>query len=191
VTVTEAVDQRQRILDVALRLMAEGGVHAMSMRHLAKELDLNVATIYHYFGSKSELRRAVVDQQDYATLLEQEPPIDRSRPPGDRLAALLRWIWSEMGTQDDMWRLLLGESLRGDTEVLHTAADLTLLFERALVRWLEDLVPEVDDPSGTTARVLRGVVYGFFVEHLPLPGRDRDLLLARRADDVADVFLRG
>jgi AcrR family transcriptional regulator len=188
VALADPADQRARILEAALRLMAVGGVHAMGMRRLASELGLNVATLYHYFPSKGDLLHAVVAQQDYATLLRQTPPVDRSRPQGERLAALLRWIWTEMGTQDDMWRLLLGESLRGDTDVMGSAADLSALFEDALAGWLADLVPELPGEPVAAARLLRGVVYGFFIEYLPLPRHDRDVLLATRADEIAGVL---
>lgn len=186
-TVTEPIDQRHRILDAALHLMAEGGVHAMSMRRLATECDLNVATLYHYFPSKAELLNEVVAQQDYATLLSQSPPVSRDLATRERLAALLRWIWSQMAGQDDMWRLLLGESLRGDDAVMGSAAQLSALFEDALNRWLADLFPELET-SPALARVLRGSIYGFFIEYLPLPYEDRMKFLSQRADEVAEVL---
>ena len=96
-SVTEPLDQRQRILDAALHLMAERGVHAMSMRTLATACGLNVATLYHYFPSKAELLAEVVHQQDYAALLAPMPPIDADLPPRARLSALLRWIWDADG----------------------------------------------------------------------------------------------
>jgi AcrR family transcriptional regulator len=185
----EPVDQRARILDTALRLMAEGGVHAMSMRRLANDLGINVATIYYYFPSKADLLRAVVAHQNYAILLAQVPPIDATLTPAERLSHLLRWIWSEMGTQDDMWRLLLGESLRGDGDVMGSAAELSALFEDTLIRWLDELVPELPDDTTVVARVLRGCVYGFFVEYLPLPRADRDPFFRKRADEMARVFM--
>lgn len=189
----EPIDQRARILDAALRLMAEGGVHAMSMRRLANELGINVATIYHYFPSKADLLREVVNHQDYATLLAQVPPVDPDAAPAERLGNLLRWIWTEMGTQDDMWRLLLGESLRGDSDVLAPAAELSTLFEATLVRWLDQLLPDLAEELGSntvSARVLRGVIYGFFVEYLPLAADDREPFFRKRADEVARVFVR-
>jgi AcrR family transcriptional regulator len=188
VALADPVDQRARILDAALHLMAAGGVHAMGMRRLANELGLNVATLYHYFPSKGDLLRAVVAQQDYATLLRQTPPVERSRSDAERLAALLRWIWTEMGTQEDMWRLLLGESLRGDTDVMDSAAELSALFEEALADWLADFVPGLPGEPVAAARLLRGAIYGFFIEYLPLPRRDRDILLATRADEIAGVL---
>ncbi len=186
--ITQPTDQRSRILDTALHLMAEGGVHAMSMRRLATACGLNVATLYHYFPSKADLLDAVVGQQDYASLLAQVPPIDQSLPPRQRLAELLRWIWTQMAGQDDMWRLLLGESLRGDVAVMGSAADLSAMFETALDRWLGELLPDVETPLAL-ARVLRGSIYGFFIEYLPLPFDDRMRYLGQRADEIAEVFV--
>ena len=40
-----------------------------------------------------------------------------------------------------------------------------------------------------SARVLRGLIYGFFIEYLPLPYDDRMRYLAQRADEIADVVL--
>jgi len=188
VSVIEPTDQRTRIIDAALHLMAEGGVHAMSMRKLAAACELNVATLYHYFPSKADLLDQVVAEQDYASLLADVPPVDRSLAPQPRLAALLRWIWSQMAGQDDMWRLLLGESLRGDVAVMGSAAHLSALFEDALDSWMADLFPDVDQPPAL-ARVLRGSIYGFFIEYLPLAFEDRMRFLSQRADEVAEVLL--
>jgi AcrR family transcriptional regulator len=186
-SVTEPLDQRRRILDAALHLMAERGVHAMSMRTLAAECGLNVATLYHYFPSKAELLAEVVRQQDYAALLAPIPPIDPGLLPRARLAALLRWIWGQMAGQDDMWRLLLGESLRGDAAVMSSAAELSALFEAALDRWIQDLFPDVAG-AARSARVLRGLVYGFFIEYLPLSYADRMRYLGQRADEIAEAL---
>jgi len=185
------LDQRARILDTALHLMAANGSHAMSMRSLAAACDLNVATLYHYFGSKADLLAQVVAHRDYPDLLPDVPPIDAELEPRARLAALLTWLWAEMATQDDMWRLLLGESLRGETAALGSAAELSALFESALTRWLGVLFTDVVPEPVVLARVLRGLIYGFFVEHLPLPVDDRRRLLSRRADEVASIVLAG
>jgi len=184
-------DQRQRILGQALRLMADTGVHAMSMRRLATSCGLNVATIYHYFPSKSALLDAVIADQDYEGLLVETPPVDPALPPGERLAALLEWMWSRMGEHVAMWKLLLGESLRGEPQALTAAAGLSASFEAALDRWLDALFPEEHAFGGqrrVVARVLRGLVYGFFVETMPLPAADRDRFLAQRAAEIAAVL---
>jgi len=159
------------------------------MRKLADACGLNVATLYHYFPSKADLLTAVIAHRSYVDLLADVPPIDGTLPMRPRLAALLTWIWTEMGSQDDMWRLLLGESLRGEVQAMTSAAELSATFEAALERWLDQLFPDWLAPRTPVARALRGVIYGFFVEHLPLAPTDRTRFLTRRASEVAEVFV--
>jgi AcrR family transcriptional regulator len=181
--------QRERILDIALRLMSENGVHAMSMRRLADACGLNVATIYHYFPSKAGLLTQVIAHRSYEELLSSLPPIPTSGPPRQRLRDLLVWIWSQVMDQEDMWRLLLGESLRGEPQAMQSAATLSDVFEQGLEHWLAELFADVDLDHARTARVLRGVVYGFIVEQLPLEPERRVGVVEARADDVAAALL--
>lgn len=183
-------DQRQHILENALRLMADAGVHAMSMRQLATACGLNVATIYHYFPSKGALLDAVIAHQNYLDLLTERPPIDDDLPPRERLVALIDWIWTRMGEHDAMWKLLLGESLRGDQQALTSAAELSAEFEHALNRWLDAAFADLEGDLRVNARVLRGLIYGFFIETMPLPGADRHGFLDKRAAEIASVFVR-
>ena len=69
---------RTRILDSALGLMSERGAAGTSMRRLADACGLNVATIYHYFPSKADVLRAVIEERRYGerTALAR---IDRDR----------------------------------------------------------------------------------------------------------------
>ena len=181
--------QRDRILGLALSLMAETGVHAMSMRKLATACDLNVASIYHYFPSKEALVAEVVAHQSYEELLNQVPPVDPALTPPLRLAALLRWVWSEMSDHDAIWRLLVGESLRGNEQLVVAAFELSAAFEAGLDRWLADLFPELPGDRVIFTRVLRGSIYGFFLELMAVEPADRLALLAPRADEIGAVLL--
>ena len=51
----EAAESKDRILDAAERLFAERGFAATSMRHIAQEAGVNVATLYYHCGSKEQL----------------------------------------------------------------------------------------------------------------------------------------
>ncbi|SFU62791.1 transcriptional regulator, TetR family [Pustulibacterium marinum] len=48
-------EKQLQILDIAEKLFAENGFDATSVRHIAKEADINVAMISYYFGSKEKL----------------------------------------------------------------------------------------------------------------------------------------
>ena len=110
----------QRILDAALALMSEHGVSGTSMRELADACELNVATLYHHFPSKADLLRAVVAEQGYLERMRtDEPPRRRRRtlgPPAARLSRPgARGCGRPVVLEEAVWRLLIGESLRGDT----------------------------------------------------------------------------
>jgi AcrR family transcriptional regulator len=189
VTTTAPPDQRDRILGIARALMAEAGVHAMSMRKLATACGLNVATIYHYFPSKEALVAEVVAHQSYEELLNQVPPVDPALDPPERLAALLRWVWAQLSDHDEVFKLLVGESLRGNDQMVAAAFELSAAFEAALGRWLADLFPDLPGDRGAFTSVLRGSIYGFFLEMMAIDGPDRLALLAPRADELGHVLL--
>jgi len=50
----------QRVLREAMLLMAERGYHAASLRELARRLEIQQPSLYHYFSSKQELVEQVV-----------------------------------------------------------------------------------------------------------------------------------
>ena len=63
-------DQRkQRILDTAAAIFADGGYHKASVSQIARKCDISKALIYHYFPSKQDiLYHALID---YVRLLEE------------------------------------------------------------------------------------------------------------------------
>jgi AcrR family transcriptional regulator len=71
-------ERRQRILEAARHLIATGGMAALSMRKLAKEAGLAVATLYNLFGVREEILQALImdaiDQMDL--VLDRDAPLD-------------------------------------------------------------------------------------------------------------------
>jgi AcrR family transcriptional regulator len=55
-------ERRERILVAARKLITQGGVEALSMRQLAREAQLSVATLYNLYGSKADILYALLDQ---------------------------------------------------------------------------------------------------------------------------------
>lgn len=56
------VDRRQRVIDVAFELGAEGGYDAVQMREIASTANVALATIYRYFSSKDHLLAAAMGE---------------------------------------------------------------------------------------------------------------------------------
>jgi len=171
-------NQRQRIIDAALELMSEQGAGATSMRQLAKACGLNVAAIYHYFPSKADLLRSVIEERQYNLRLRELPVFDVGLPPHALLAGLIEEMWLGSIAEEPIWRLLLGESLRGEANAVAVSAELLHAIEAALGTWLAELFPELGDRTEAAVAVIMGQLYTAFMEHLFLP--DRDLHEVRR-----------
>ncbi|MGH9231113.1 MAG: TetR/AcrR family transcriptional regulator [Acidimicrobiales bacterium] len=169
---------RGRILDTALSLMSQRGSAGTSMRRLASVCGLNVATIYHYFPSKADLLRALIEERRYGErLATEEPAIDAELPPAERMAAFVRWVAERTLDEEVVLRLLLGEALRGDATARDTAVGLLAELDVGLTAWLARGFPELDARGLTpevAARLVRRSLLALVTEHLATGSADVD-----------------
>lgn len=183
-------DQRERILDATLGLMARAGGRGTSMRAVAAACGLNVATLYHYFPSKHDLLQAAIARRRAGDLLVHPFPEGIAGSVEHRLAALLDHLFVGMTDEEDLWRALLSEAIHGDDDVLAPLVETAAAFELALGQWIRELCPDapaLHDPE--VVRALRNAVIGVLVEHLPQP-ENRRAALEARAIELARVFAR-
>lgn len=184
-----APDARTRILDAALALMSEQGAAGASMRQLAAACGLNVATIYHYFPSKADLLRSVMEERRYGERLSAEAPeLDPSMAPQARLASLIGWIWERALDEEAVFRLLVGEGLRGEEAATSSAIEVVDALAITIEAWLRDGFPELRGDPAALARVIRGQVFALVVEHLALGGVDVPTAKTRAEELAAVVF---
>src|SRR4051812_13283868 len=111
-------DQRSRILDATLGLMADHGASGTSMRAVAAACDCNVATLYHYFPSKHDLLNAAIAHRRAGDLPGTPFPEGLAGTVEERLAALLDHLFVGMTADEHLWRALLAEAIHGDDDVL-------------------------------------------------------------------------
>lgn len=87
----DAAENRQRILDVAVRLFEEHGVEEVSMNQIAIEAQIGPGTLYRRYRSKSELCLDLIKDnvvmlfEDIELYLKQQ----EAEPPGQRLKGTL------------------------------------------------------------------------------------------------------
>ncbi|MCE5287792.1 MAG: TetR/AcrR family transcriptional regulator [Nocardiaceae bacterium] len=69
---------RERVIDVAARLLDEEGAGALSTRRLAKELGVSTMAVYTHFGSMGEVFKAVAEEAfaRFADALDAVPLTD-------------------------------------------------------------------------------------------------------------------
>src|SRR6476469_5900921 len=56
-------DLRERLLDAAIACYSREGIAATSLRSIAREAGVNPALLHYYFGDKTQLREAVVEER--------------------------------------------------------------------------------------------------------------------------------
>jgi AcrR family transcriptional regulator len=119
---------RAEIKEIALRQLAEGGIAAIALTRIAKDLGLSGPALYRYFTGRDDLLSALIRDayDDMATVIGQAAEASAGRPPRDRLRALAGAYRTWALEQPQRYLLLFGSPLPG-----YTAPPDTLLRARA------------------------------------------------------------
>lgn len=176
--------QRARILDAALTLVSELGAAGTSMRRLASACGLNVATIYHYFPSKADLLRALIEERRYGERMAADgPDSDPAAETHARFAAFFAWVVTRTLEEETILRLLLAEGLHGNETARQSARELLVALDVTLAGWLQAGFPELGAPMPPhrAARLVRRALLSLVTEELATGGAD----LASYTDDLA------
>ena len=108
----EAADKRRQILDAAVRVFARQGFEATRMADVAKEAGVAYGLVYHYFGSKDAVLRAVF-REAWARLLEAVALAEETGETAvDQLALVVRIVLRVWRDEPDLVRLLVREVTR-------------------------------------------------------------------------------
>lgn len=162
-------ETEQRILDTALRMLAEEGYSRMSLDAVAVEAGVSKPTIYRRWASKADLATAAVRTMQLA-----EPPVDTGSASGDLVGVLENFCRSLMRPN--------GMSLIGTVlaEEAHTPELLALFRERLVAprrtmlraileraRDRGELRPDADIDCAVSALV--GAFYGRYLASSRIP----------------------
>ena len=102
-------DRREDILRASLHLFAEKGFHGTSMRDIAREAEITEGLIYHYFASKRDLFRAIIEEHSFLPLLRTLPDLAGQLDLRALLIVLARGFFDVLRQNTELVRLLLQE----------------------------------------------------------------------------------
>src|SRR4051812_14085957 len=126
------IEARERIVEVAARLLAEGGREAVTTRAVTAAAGVQAPTLYRLFGDKAGLLDAVAEHGFAAYLATKQPP---ERTPGADPVDSLRAGWDlHVGfglANPALYSLMYGEPRPG---TVSRAADAAFRTLRAHVR---------------------------------------------------------
>jgi AcrR family transcriptional regulator len=96
-------------LQASLHLFAEKGFHGTSMRDIARSADITEGLIYHYFESKRDLFRAIIEEHSFLPILRTLPDLGEWLGLRDLLIVLARGFFDVLRQNTELTRLLLQE----------------------------------------------------------------------------------
>ncbi len=167
-------DRREDILQASLHLFAEKGFHGTSMRDIAREAEITEGLIYHYFESKRDLFRAIIDELSFLPLLRTLPELAEQLDLRALLIVLARGFFDVLKQNTELARLLLQEVQVFPEEKEAFFADAVNASIQELAHILEGRMNERAqkqvDPQ-VSARIFFNALLAFFVEQEILGGK--------------------
>jgi len=164
---------REKILNEALALLEKGGLASISLRRVAKGLDVGVASLYWHVKDKDELL-SMMAESIYLDFIRSVPAVSNGQ---EWLREFGVAMWKAQSRVPDMRQLIVQAPIREDK--LKSTDDV-------VVAKLRDLGLEDGDLA---LRSVRALVTGWTMLSARMPSR-----LAHDEQDfrlVLDVLLRG
>lgn len=184
------------VVDAALRVIADAGFPALSMRTVAAAAGVSLAQVQYYFRSKDELLAAAFERVG-GDLVARARQVDTSGPTRQVLRALLHeWlpldrpraraarVWSAF-TAAAAASPTLGPMNQALDEELRTDFAAALRDAQAA----GELNPDLD--AGIEAALLLAVLDGLVLQALALPADERAELLVTGLDTHLDRLFGG
>jgi AcrR family transcriptional regulator len=175
------------VLDAALRVIAEDGFAALSMRTVATAAGVSLAQVQYYFRSKDELLAAAFEHVS-ADVVARAEQVDTTGPTREVLRGLLH-VWLPLDEEREraarVWLAFTAAAATSPTLGPSNAAldaDLRTGFAELLREaQTSGELPADRDPDLESALLL-AVVDGLVVQSLALPAERRAALLVAALD---------
>lgn len=118
--ITTIPSTREKILAVSLRLFAENGYNATSVRQIAQEVGVRESSLYNHFRSKDEILQTVLSNHGFGfvkVILEKDYLNRNIEDPYQLLMSLGNRILDRWEDEEDrmFWQVLLMEMFREPT----------------------------------------------------------------------------
>jgi TetR/AcrR family transcriptional regulator, cholesterol catabolism regulator len=178
--------RRQRAVYEAAKLFAREGYDQTTMQELASTMGLATGALYHYFGAKEQLLRAICDQLMEPLLRRAQALTATEGAPHEQLRALVRmWVAHVVEHRDHM---LVFQQERHLIESGHSWRGVRA-SRKAFERLVAELLEQARPPGGSDNRLALLALLGM-VNHTAQWYRPRGPLSPEQvADGYVDLVL--
>ena len=185
----EGVHGRETLLRAARELMVEKGFPRVTVREVAQRAGVGPALVNYYFGGKSELFAAIIEQVALEAHERLDNAIRSSGSSQERVRSFVREFVGAMAADPYLPRLMVEQVLFADDEVIDRFARELAGPNLAMIRGLLDEgmasgeLREVD-PKLVVPCMVGACIYFF----LAAPLIRRLFGLAEEPSELADAF---
>lgn len=195
-----AEDNKQRILQAALREFTERGLDGARVERIAESAGVNKALLYYYYSSKENLFSAVVDEHFRMILPLIRKTLEDTSDPGTALRQVAA-VYAELSQRHpEFIRLLVRELAQPNSPMVVRAAKT--MKESGVPGLLRRLLSEGQAKGTIREFDLRQAAVSFITMNLgyfimaPIIDRilqieDRERFVSERVQANVDLFLRG
>lgn len=180
-------DERQQLLlNAAVKVFADKGFHATSMREISRESGMSLAGIYHYVSGKPELLFLIQDRCFNQVIAGAKAAVSREITPAERLRAFIRHHVEFFTAHMAEMKVLSHE----EDELSGTMRAQVRKQKREYVSLLVDLLEQVTAAGinrQVAAYALFGMMNWIYTWYKPSGPVTPD----RLADDLTHLFLNG
>lgn len=157
---SDAARNRRAILDATESLLAEFGAEGVSIDQIAAAAGVGKGTIFHRFGSRAGLMRALVLERAQTlrdAVTEGEPPLGPGAPAADRLLAFFDAMYQLV--VDNVELMIAYDNATTDSQ----AEEINAFWNRHITQLLVEAKPDVD--ATVMSRVLLSILNPDIVLH--------------------------
>lgn len=157
---SDAARNRRAILDVTESLLAQFGTEHVSIDQIAAAAGVGKGTIFHRFGSRAGLMRALVLERAQTlrdAVNEGDPPLGPGAPAADRLLAFFDAMFRLI--VDNVELMIAYDNATTDSQ----AEEINAFWHRHITELLKEATPDVD--AVVMSRVLLSVLNPDVVLH--------------------------
>lgn len=160
---------RQKILDSSLELFGTKGYKSTTIADIVKKAGISKGLIYHYFDSKEDILKQLVDFFMEGGGAKVEELLKGT--PKEQLAAIIDWFFLEMRENEHQWALFLNLTVQvHDFDFIH---DMATQKANGYVTMFTELFQELGYKNPTAeARILGALFDGIGMQYYVFNDKD-------------------
>ncbi len=185
--------QRQvEILSTALQIVASEGTRALTMKSVARKLDLTEPAIYRHFENKQHLLLSLYEFVKHFLISELEPTISESGTVSERLKNFVKTLLDYLSKHQGVNLILLAETIyHQDKQLKEAMLAIFLGIRNLVVTLLEEGIKNGELAKSLKpqeyANCLLGMVQGVLTFYILNPGST--LTVEEETENIINCFL--